>query len=337
MSHSIRRRTFLASTGAAALATTVLAATAAAPAAWATGARPIRAPRITTAFALTGDRVYPEGIALDPCNGDVYIGSYADGSVQRARPGARSAAVFLPAGADGRATANGLKVDGAGRLWVTDSTSGVAVYDVCDRALLARFDVPDDAPRFVNDLVITPDGTAFLTDSVRAVIYRVTPADLARTRGGRAPLTPRYDLKGLLTPRPADGFSLNGVTTDGRHLFVVDMPAGELFRIDLRSGAVARVALRGGDLTHGDGLDLAGRTLWVAHNTSHTISRWRLSQDGGAAHLERRVTDPSLSIPTTLVHDRGRLLVVRSQFDKGGPMGPGVPETPFTVAEVRGI
>ncbi|XEC32452.1 superoxide dismutase [Streptomyces fradiae] len=98
-----------------------------------------------------------------------------------------------------------------------------------------------------------------------------------------------------------------------------------------------RVALHGGDVTHGDGLELAGRTLWVAHNTSQTISRWRLTPDGGAAHLEHQVTDPSLQIPTTLVRDRGRLLVVRSQFDKGGPMGPGTPEAPFTVAEVRGL
>ncbi|MFD8008688.1 SMP-30/gluconolactonase/LRE family protein [Streptomyces sp. NPDC058955] len=331
MSHSIRRRTFL-TTSAAALAV----------AATTQGARAATAerggtPRITTAFALTGDRVYPEGIALDPRNGDVYVGSYADGSVQRATPGARSAEVFLPAGADGRTTANGLKADAAGRLWVTDSTSGVAVYDVRDRTLLAHFDLPDDAPRFVNDLVVTPDGTAYLTDSIRAVIYRVTPADLARARGGRSPLTPRYDLTGLLTPRPADGFSLNGITTDGRRLYVVDMPVGELFRIDLRSGAVRRTALHGGDLKHGDGLELAGRTLWVAHNTTDTISRWRLTPDGAAAHLERVVTDRALGIPTTLVRDRGRLLVVRSQFDKGGPMGPGVPETPFTVADVRGI
>ncbi|MDX2297418.1 MULTISPECIES: SMP-30/gluconolactonase/LRE family protein [Streptomyces] len=331
MSHSIRRRTFLTTSAA------VLAAAATAQGAGAAAADHARAPRITTAFALTGDRVYPEGIALDPRNGDVYVGSYADGSVQRAVPGARSAEVFLPAGADGRATANGLRVDAAGRLWVTDSTSGVAVYDVRDRALLARFDLPDDAPRFVNDLVVTPDGTAYLTDSIRAVVYRVTPADLASARGGRAPLTPRYDLKGLLTPRPVDGFSLNGIATDGRRLYVVDMPVGELFRIDLRSGTVRRTALHGGDLTHGDGLELVGRTLWVAHNRTDTVSRWRLTPDGGAAHRERLLTDPALGIPTTLVRDRGRLLVVRSQFDKGGPMGPGTPATPFTVADVRGI
>lgn len=54
---------------------------------------------------------------------------------------------------------------------------------------------------------------------------------------------------------------------------------------------------------------------------SHTISRGRLSRDGDTARLERQVTDPTPHVPTTLVRDRGRLLLVRSRFDKGGPRG----------------
>ncbi|WP_242438958.1 hypothetical protein [Streptomyces sp. CB00455] len=72
-------------------------------------------------------------------------------------------------------------MDGHGRLWVTDSTAGVAVYDTATGGRLARFEAPG-APsgHFVNDLTLTPDGTAYLTDSVRGVVYRVTPAQLAR-------------------------------------------------------------------------------------------------------------------------------------------------------------
>ncbi|MFI5683822.1 SMP-30/gluconolactonase/LRE family protein [Streptomyces sp. NPDC051636] len=325
MSPQIHRRTFL--TTAAALTVAAAAPT----------ARAATAPRVSTAFTLPGDRAYPEGIALDPRTGDAYVGSYTTGAVYRAARGRRAAEVFLPAGADGRTTANGLKADRAGRLWVTDSTTGVGVYDLRTRALIARLDVPGDAPRFVNDLAVAPDGTAYLTDSTRAVVYRVTPADLAR--GGRGTLTPAYDLSGVKDPQAPDAFTLNGIVVEptGRTLFVVDMTGGDLYRVDTATGAVRRVALRGGDLTHGDGLELAHGTLWAAHNTVNTISRWRLSADGTSARLERRLTDPALQIPTTLVRDRGRLLVVRSQFDKGGPMGPGVPETPFTVARVEGI
>ncbi|MCL6667027.1 SMP-30/gluconolactonase/LRE family protein [Streptomyces panaciradicis] len=304
MSRSIHRRTFLTT------ATAALAVTVAGP------ARAAAAPRISTAFTLPDDRAYPEGIALDPRTGDAYVGSYTTGAVYRAARGSRAAEVFLAAGADGRTTANGLKVDRAGRLWVVDSTAGVDVYDLPGRTPLARLTVPGDAPSFVNDLAIGPDGTAYLTDSSRPVVYRVTPADLARARRGGATLDAAYDLSGVAAP---DGLFLNGIVVDpsGRYLFVVGMT--------------------GGDLTHGDGLELTHGTLWAAHNAVDALSRWRLARDGSSARLERRFSDSALQIPTTLARLHGRLLVVRSQFDKGGPMGPGVPDEPFTVAWVDGI
>ncbi|MEU9236432.1 SMP-30/gluconolactonase/LRE family protein [Streptomyces subrutilus] len=296
-------------------------------------------PRISTAFSLPGAKVYPEGIAADARSRAVYVGSYADGTVYRARPGRSEAEVFLPAGTDGRRTANGLRVDARGRLWVTDSTTGVSVYDTATRRRLARFEVAGDAPRFVNDLTITPDGTAYLTDSVRGVLYRVTPAQLA---AGSGPLTEAHDLSPALRPRPAGAFSLNGITSDrtGRYLLTVDMVAGDLYRVDPRSGAVRRVTLTGADLKAADGLDLSpDGTLRVAHNTTNTLSRWQLTPDGTRARLLHTITDPSLQIPTTLARTGGRTLVVRSQFDNGGPLSPGGPGTPttFTIASVRGL
>ncbi|MFF2807927.1 SMP-30/gluconolactonase/LRE family protein [Streptomyces sp. NPDC058000] len=296
--------------------------------------------RVSTAYDLPGDRVYPEGIAADPRTGDIYVGSYATGAVYQATPGHHAARIFLPSGTDGRTTANGLKVDRAGRLWVIDSTAGVAVYDLHDRKLIARFDVTGGAKSFVNDLAIAPDGSAYLTDSYRGVLYRVTPGQLVRAaaHGGRAELTAAYDLTRVLPSVPAGTVTLNGIVADpsGRYLLTVDMTAGTLYRVDLTSGAVRRVTLHGGDVLHGDGLEMRGNTLWVVHNMTNTISRWKVGDDGGSARRERSITDPTLQIPTTMVHSGGRTLVVRSQFDKGGPMGQGTPQ-PFTVAEVDGI
>lgn len=328
-----------ASVPASLLTLTAVLALAAAPANAAEGpaARASDA-RISTAFTLPGEKVFPEGIAADPRTGTVYVGSYVDGTIYRARSGGRAAEVFLPAGTDGRHTANGLRVDAHHRLWVTDSTSGVSVYDTRSGARLAHFEVAGGGPRFVNDLTITPDGTAYLTDSVRAVVYRVTPDQLA---AGAGPLQPAYDLSGALTPSPAGSFSLNGITADpaGRFLLTVDMTAGDLHRIDLRSGTVSRVALSGGDLKTADGLDLApGGALRAAQNTRNTLSRWQVSPDGTRARLTHSITDPSLQIPTTLVQLPGRTLVVRSQFDKdGGPMPSTGAPTAFTVASVRGL
>ncbi|MEU7142358.1 superoxide dismutase [Nocardia sp. NPDC046473] len=340
MSHATRRRM---ATFAIAVACTAVAACGSTENA-AQPAPAAQSVRITTAYDLPGDHVYPEGIAADPRNGDTYVGSFATGAVYRTTPGAKQAETFLPAGADGRKTANGLKVDPAGRLWVTDSTAGVAVYDIATRALIARFDAPGAAARFVNDLAITPDGTAYLTDTTRSVVYRVTAADVAAAaaHGGRADMTTQFDLSTIVAPHAPDVFTLNGIVADagGHYLLVVDMNVGELYRIALAPNTadpIRKVALHGGDLIHGDGLELRDNTLWAVQNTDNALARWTITDDGAAATLDQRITDESLGLPTTLVRVNNQTLVVASQFDKGGPMGPGTPKEPFTILSVDGL
>ncbi|MFD4457284.1 SMP-30/gluconolactonase/LRE family protein [Nocardia sp. NPDC058480] len=291
-------------------------------------------PTLSTAYELPGAAVYPEGIGLDARNGDTYVGSFADGAVYRAAAGASRAEVFLPAGADGRKTANGLKVDRSGRLWVIDSGVGVSVYDTGSRALLARFDVPGDAPRFVNDLDFGADGSAYVTDSVRNVVYQATI-------GAGSALTVAYDLSTALGPRDPKVFELNGIVADpaGKYLIVVAMSAAQLYRIDLTGGQdpIRRIALNGGDARHGDGLDLREDTLWVVHNLDNTISRWTLTDNGATATRTGEFHDPALNVPTTMVHSGERALIVSSQFDKGGPLGQaGTPGT-FVVSAVSGF
>ncbi|TLF75165.1 SMP-30/gluconolactonase/LRE family protein [Nocardia cyriacigeorgica] len=302
------------------------------------------APRIDTAFELPGDRVYPEGIAADERTGDIYVGSFGDGTIYRAAPGAERAEVFLPSGTDGRKTANGLRVDRDGRLWVLDSTAGVAVYDIASRELLARFDVAGAGERFVNDIVITADGAAYVTDSKTAVVYRITADDLTRTiaQGGRGELTPAFDLKPALEPHGPEAYTLNGITADaaGSYLLVVDSTGGDLYRVDLGGDAgspISKVALNSGDVAMGDGLDLDGSTLLVAQNTKNILARWTLAPDGTSATRAAELSDVTLAVPTTLVHDGDRTLVVSSQFDKGGPLGAGTPVTPFRILSVTGI
>jgi sugar lactone lactonase YvrE len=303
--------------------------------------------QISVAYELPGDQVYPEGIAADPYTGDLYTGSGEDGTIFRMRPGHRVAKVFLPAGADGRTVALGLKVDRARRLWAIDRSTGVAVYDIPSRRLLARFSPPakGKSEPLVNDLAITPDGTAYITDSFRTVVYRVTPRQLARARerGGETPLTPAFDLAGVVDPyEPGKTVTLNGIVAEpsGRYLLTADM-RGALYRIDLHSGGISKVTLRGGDMSLADGMELRNGQLWVAHPIikANAISRWRVTVDGRAALEERRITDQALQLPTHLLHRRGRLYVVRSQLDKGSIVDPngGPPRIPFTIASVHGI
>jgi hypothetical protein len=115
------------------------------------------------------------------------------------------------------------------------------------------------------------------------------------------------------------------------------MTGGDLYRLDIRTGAIRKVVLHGGGMVNADGLELQHGRLWVVHNVTDQISRWAVSANGLTAREEQRVTDKALGLPTTLVRRHGTLYVVRSQFDKGGPMGPGTPETPFTIAAVNGV
>ncbi|WP_207934035.1 hypothetical protein [Actinomadura sp. KC06] len=299
--------------------------------------------RISTAFEIPGDRVYPEGIAADPYTGDMYVGSYEGGAIFRAEPGQRVAEEFLPARGDGRSQALGLEVDRARRLWVMDRLTGLAVYDIPTRRLLARFVVPNQDPRLVNDVAITPDGTAYITESRQAIVYRVTPEQLADAgeQGGEVPLTPAFDLSEVVEPHEPNTITLNGIVAEpsGRYLLTVDMTGADLYRIALPSGKVDKVALSGGSILTGDGMELQHGTLWVAHpiKDAYAISKWRIGSDGGLARMTGRLTDLALQTPTTLLRKNGKLYVVRSQFDKGGPTGPGTPQLPFSVATVRGF
>ena len=338
----LRRRAVLASTALAAALSLVATTQASAPAAAAVATMqpPVR---IATAYQLPGTEVYPEGISADPYTGDLYSGSYKDGTIFRMTPGKRLAETFLPAGADGRISALGLEVDQARRLWVINADSGVAVYELRSRRLVASFQVPGQDAHLVNDLAIAPDGSAYLTDSLRAVVYRVTPRQLARARehGGRSQLTPAFDLAGIVEPHEPGTVTLNGIVAhdSGRYLLTADMTGGDLYRIDLSTGGIRQVALAGSDMLYADGMELRHNKLWVAHAdpTANAISRWEITRDGRAARAERRVTDQTLQLPTTLVRKNGSLYVVRSQFDKGGPVGNGTPQIPFTIASVHGI
>ncbi|GAB2547409.1 SMP-30/gluconolactonase/LRE family protein [Nocardia heshunensis] len=293
---------------------------------------------ITTAYELP-DGAYPESITADPHTGDVYASSFLTGAVYKATPGNPKAETFLPAGTDGRKTANGVKVDAAGRLWVIDHTAGIALYDTKTRALVARFDVPAPDKAFLNDLVITPDGSVYVTDSGRPVVYRIAPAQIADAlaHGGHGgELRVHADLGAAKDPAAQQTMVLNGLAADdaGRYLIVVDMTNGDLYRVATDTTATVRkIALTGGNAVDGDGLEMHGDTLWVVHNKGNAVSRWQLDADGTKAELRHRITDPALDIPTSIVHTGGHALVTVSQFDKNGPYGAGAP-APFRIVDI---
>jgi sugar lactone lactonase YvrE len=281
-------------------------------------------------YPLPGEQVFPEGIALNEATGDFYVGSTSDGTVFRANvsePGTE-AEVLLEPGTDGRSAAIGMKVDAQGRLFIAGGMTGqMFVYDTNTGEMIDRFSNGQETT-FVNDVTLTPDGSAYFTDSMNPELYRAYPDG----SGG-------YELESFLsfdgTPAEyGEGFNLNGIAAseDGRYLVTVKSGTGELFRIDTQSKEVILIDTGGADLTNGDGILLDGQTLYVCRNQQEEIVPLEMTVDFTSAEAGEPFTDASFMYPTTIAIADDRLLAVNSQFD--AREGGTEPELPFNVTSV---
>ena len=120
--------------------------------------------------------------ASPPTASSFYVGSTTDGTIYRGALAGTAATPFLPGGQDGRTSAVGLKV-ADGYLFVAGGATGrFFVYDLDSGELVGSFPVdPADrrGPTFLNDVAVAPDGSVYITDSLRPVLYRIGPDDYA--------------------------------------------------------------------------------------------------------------------------------------------------------------
>jgi DNA-binding beta-propeller fold protein YncE len=271
-----------------------------------------------SSYVIPGAAVFPEGVAFQPSSGAFFVSSTGDGTIFRGRVSEPMTQIFLAGGQDGRTTAIGLEVDGT-RLYVAGGATGrIFVYDTETRAKLASFET--GAGGFLNDVATTKSGDAFVTDSARPILWRIS-ADLTTVE-------PWLNLTG--TPAAyTTGFNLNGIvaTPDGKFLIVAKSNTSQLFRIDLETNEVVEITTD--EPTGGDGLQLQGHTLYAI--AGGAIVEARLSGDYSSGDVVSRTTDRSFRSPTTNAIARGRMLVVNSQFAQR-PTGTQV--LPFTISSV---
>src|SRR5215212_172455 len=284
-------------------------------------------------YLLPQEALYPEGIAAENKSGTFYVSSVADGSIYRGNVRNEQAELFLPGGEDGRTQAAGLALDD-GLLYVAGGQTGkVFVYDTSSGDLVRSFDA--QGAGFLNDVTVNPNsGDAYITDSFVPILWRV-PAEEVTGSPQTGELEPWLDLTG--TPIAyTEGFNLNGIVTtaNGRYLLTIQSNTGNLYRIDTQTKQVTQVDLGGTALTGGDGLVLRGHTLYVVRN-QEIITEVSLAGQFISGRVNESTSASSLDFPTTGALVRGRLLVVNSQFDEGGPAGGTDPEIPFTVSSMR--
>jgi len=260
----------------------------------------------------------PEGIAVHGTT--FYAGSRANGAVFAGdlRTGKGS---VLVQGVSGR-VATGLKY-AHGLLFVSGASTGKAwVFDARTGSQLREYPFGGG---FINDVVVTRTA-AFFTDSNNAVLYKV-----ALSKNGRPaqtfttlPLTGDFQL--------AAGFNLNGIdaTPNGKTLISVQTNTGKLFTIHPVTGATHEIALGGATVTNGDGILLAGKTLYVVRNTNNEVAVVRLANNDGSGAIVKTITDPDFDVPTTIARLGERLYLPNARFTT-----PATPSTPYAVVQVR--
>ncbi|MCZ2860676.1 SMP-30/gluconolactonase/LRE family protein [Blastococcus sp. VKM Ac-2987] len=268
-----------------------------------------------------------EGIDVVEHGRTFYVTETSGGEIHRGRLDHRATRVWLDeedALEDGRRTAVGIATDRGDRVHVAGGDNRTQdgapadapdfwVYDD-DRELLAALRVPVDGPVFLNDVVIGPDGAAYVTDSTTPRIFRI-----AREHGDWT-ATLWSDAAGPI-PQEPDTFGLNGieVAPDGRSLVVGHSAAGQLWRFDLATATPTLVDTGDVDLTSADGLVVQGGTLVAVRNFPRVLTYLELDRDAASAELIAEVaTDPDRVLTTADVV-RGRLLLVDSQFEEDPP------------------
>lgn len=118
------------------------------------------------------------------------------------------------------------------------------------------------------------------------------------------------------------GFNVNGIdaTRNGKTLVLVQSNTGKLFRADADTGATREIPLEGAEsLPMGDGILLAGRTLYVVQNRLNVIATVRLNRQLSAGTIVSRTGAPAFDVPTTIARFGNRLYAVNARFGTPSP------------------
>lgn len=294
-------------------------------------AHPALAQETARKIPLPPEINYPEGVAISPVDGHVYVNSATTGTMVRVNPQDGTARLVgtLVDPAHAALTgvkALGLKVDHHGRAWVAGGATGSAyVVQVDSGEVLAQFSTPA-GNTLINDVAVG-DTAAYFTDTRRPVLWRAL-ADNPRSGA----LEPWLDLSSSVIPY-GEGANLNGiaVTADGRFLVVTHMQRGELYRIDIATREITRIEVEGGAIDGGDGLILAGQRLYIVRQPHQEIVALNLSADLTTARVHKRVTSPVLEWPATAALGQNALIIGNSQLNK---RTTDTPVRPFSIAVV---
>ncbi|MEQ1902218.1 MAG: hypothetical protein ABL866_15970 [Devosia sp.] len=261
-----------------------------------------------------GDKmVFPESIT-NTADGTLYAGSFAQGLVFKAAPGATATSPFIGAQTEGPPNVIGVFADEkSGLLWVCYSDPALfsqqpgkpsiaRSFALADGALKGTYPLPEGS--FCNDFTATADGTILVADTFGARILALKPGATALE-----PWLADAALQGV------DGIS---VASDGA-VYVNNVFNGKLFRI--ASGALTEIATSA-PLKGPDGMRFGpDGKLYVAENGAGQVSALTIAGD----KADVAVIKTGYDTPTAVSIVGKTLYVGEAKFSKmGGTEDPGM-------------
>lgn len=253
--------------------------------------------------------LFPEGIVYDPVQNWFYVSSVTQGSVGIVKmDGSYQTFITDPS----LTSTTGLKIDKARkRLWVANVENGIGVYNLPSGERLFFADLSTlipGLPLFINDVVLDPNGNAYVTNSFAPVIYKVTRDGIASVFFNNTDFA----------TGPGE-FGFNGIVYDNRGFLLVAF-ADKLVKIDVDNpDNYSIVQLDAAIFPDGLLLSKNGKELLVVHNTGGTPDDSVLSFMSDDQWQSGTLTNSFGTgpvFPTTLTSDGKSVYVLYSHLDK---------------------
>jgi sugar lactone lactonase YvrE len=284
---------------------------------------------------LPGDRAYPESLAA-AADGTLYITSLASGGVVRIKPGG-AAEQWIAPGAFGSRSTFGVNVDArAGLLWVcSNDASGLGVpgpgtttgshligFDLTTGEGKVNVALPGEG-NLCNDTAIAPDGTLYVTNSLKPQILRLKPGATQLEEW----------VESTTFDQPKEGAGLDGIAfgADG-NLYVNNFTQGGFFRVEVKDGSPGDVIklTTSRVLKNPDGLRPTGGQSFVMAEGGGTIDRVTVNGDD----VQIDTLQDGLAGPTAVALVGDTIWAPEGQLSHLFDAKSGPPKLPFQVVGV---
>ena len=312
---SAARRLLLASLSALPIMVTALPAAAAAP---------------PDTINIPGERIFPESLT-SLSDGSVIIGSIAQKTVYRAKPGSDTAEVWIAPGTENLNNVLGVFADNkAGTVYVCSNLLGPPGPGPAVNATLLTFDAKTGTEKghyvfptekgVCNDIAVDADGNAYATDTNNMEIVRLKKGATAlEVWAGNGAFGPK-------------GGVLDGISVLGKRVVANTLATSKLFSIpigaDGKAGTVVEVKLDR-EISRPDGMRSFGKSdvLIIEGGNGGRLSRIALSGDTGKVTTVKEGY-PDGPVAVTVVGTTAYVLEGQLAAFMRGPNAPAAPPPP---------